>query len=79
MEPIEQELLVKLKKILEGNPREFEKDQSKLEVDAINNILPMGRMGRPKEVAALVRFLASDECSFTNGACIDISGGRATY
>ena len=41
--------------------------------------IPMGRMGRPKEVAALVRFLASDECSFTNGACIDISGGRATY
>lgn len=41
--------------------------------------IPMGRMGKPKEVAALVRFLASDECSFTNGACIDISGGRATY
>ena len=41
--------------------------------------IPMGRMGKPREVAALVRFLASDECSFTNGACIDISGGRATY
>jgi 2-dehydro-3-deoxy-L-rhamnonate dehydrogenase (NAD+) len=41
--------------------------------------IPMGRVGQPAEVAALVHFLASDDCSFTNGACIDISGGRATY
>jgi 3-oxoacyl-[acyl-carrier protein] reductase len=41
--------------------------------------IPMGRVGQPSEVAALVHFLASDDCSFTNGACVDISGGRATY
>lgn len=41
--------------------------------------IPMGRVGKPAEVAALVHFLASDDCSFTTGACIDISGGRATY
>jgi len=41
--------------------------------------IPLGRMGRPEEVAALVHFLASSDCSFTTGACFDISGGRATY
>jgi 2-dehydro-3-deoxy-L-rhamnonate dehydrogenase (NAD+) len=41
--------------------------------------IPMGRTGAPEEVAALVAWLASDECSFTTGAVFDISGGRATY
>ena len=41
--------------------------------------IPMGRMGRPDEVAALVCWLASDECSFSTGATYDISGGRAVY
>jgi 2-dehydro-3-deoxy-L-rhamnonate dehydrogenase (NAD+) len=41
--------------------------------------IPMGRVGQPVEVAALIAWLASDECSFTTGQCIDISGGRATY
>jgi 3-oxoacyl-[acyl-carrier protein] reductase len=41
--------------------------------------IPMGRTGQPKEVAALVAWLASDECSFSTGAVFDISGGRATY
>ncbi len=41
--------------------------------------IPMGRVGQPAEVAALIAWLASDECSFTTGQCIDISGGRATY
>lgn len=41
--------------------------------------LPMGRTGKPEEVAALVHFLASNEASFTTGQCYDISGGRATY
>jgi NAD(P)-dependent dehydrogenase (short-subunit alcohol dehydrogenase family) len=41
--------------------------------------IPMGRVGQPAEVAALIAWLASDECSFTTGQCLDISGGRATY
>ncbi len=41
--------------------------------------IPMGRVGQPEEVAALIHWLASDECSFTTGQCLDISGGRATY
>lgn len=41
--------------------------------------IPMGRVGKPSEVAALVSWLASEECSFSTGAVFDISGGRATY
>ena len=41
--------------------------------------VPMGRLGTPAEVAALVAWLCSDECSFSTGAVYDISGGRATY
>ena len=41
--------------------------------------IPMGRMCQPTEVAALVGWLCSEECSFSTGACYDITGGRATY
>jgi 2-dehydro-3-deoxy-L-rhamnonate dehydrogenase (NAD+) len=41
--------------------------------------IPMGRMGRAEEVAALICWLASEECSFSTGATYDISGGRAVY
>jgi NAD(P)-dependent dehydrogenase (short-subunit alcohol dehydrogenase family) len=41
--------------------------------------IPMGRMGEPEEVAALICWLASEECSFSTGAVYDISGGRAVY
>jgi NAD(P)-dependent dehydrogenase (short-subunit alcohol dehydrogenase family) len=41
--------------------------------------IPMGRLGQVDEVAALVCWLASEECSFSTGAVFDISGGRATY
>jgi NAD(P)-dependent dehydrogenase (short-subunit alcohol dehydrogenase family) len=36
---------------------------------------PIGRMGRPEEVAALVAYLCSSEASFVNGSCYDIDGG----
>ena len=41
--------------------------------------IPMGRTGEIDEIAALVAWLASPECSFSTGAVFDISGGRATY
>jgi len=41
--------------------------------------IPMGRLGKVEEVAALVCWLASEECSFTTGAVFDVSGGRAVY
>ncbi|WP_243076319.1 SDR family NAD(P)-dependent oxidoreductase [Microbacterium sp. SS28] len=45
----------------------------------ITSLIPMGRVGRAEEVAALVAWLSSEECSFSTGAVYDISGGRATY
>lgn len=41
--------------------------------------IPMGRVGQAHEVAALVAWLCSEECSFSTGGVYDISGGRATY
>ena len=41
--------------------------------------IPMGRFGEPAEVAAMVAWLCTEECSFSTGAVFDISGGRATY
>jgi 3-oxoacyl-[acyl-carrier protein] reductase len=41
--------------------------------------IPMGRVGKPEEVAALVAFLCSSDLTFSTGAVYDISGGRATY
>ena len=57
--------------ILEGISQEH--------IDYMVERIPMGRMGRPEEVAALVCWLASEECSFSTGATYDISGGRAVY
>jgi 3-oxoacyl-[acyl-carrier protein] reductase len=41
--------------------------------------IPMGRFGTPEEVAAMVCWLCTDECSFSTGAVFDLSGGRSTY
>jgi NAD(P)-dependent dehydrogenase (short-subunit alcohol dehydrogenase family) len=48
-------------------------------IDYMLSKIPMGRFGEPNEIAALVAWLASEECSFSTGAVFDISGGRATY
>ena len=57
--------------ILEGMEQE--------RVDFLTSKIPLGRLGRPEEVAATILFLASDESTFTTGQCFDVSGGRATY
>jgi len=41
--------------------------------------IPLGRFGETREIAALVAWLASEECSFSTGAVFDLSGGRSTY
>ncbi|MDO8480023.1 MAG: SDR family NAD(P)-dependent oxidoreductase [Candidatus Rokubacteria bacterium] len=58
---------------------ELLKQMEKSTVDLLVSKIPMGRVGRPEEVAALAAWLASDDCSFTTGAVHDLSGGRATY
>ena len=48
-------------------------------LERLVSLIPMRRLGQPSELAALVSWLVSDECSFSSGAVYDISGGRATY
>jgi NAD(P)-dependent dehydrogenase (short-subunit alcohol dehydrogenase family) len=54
-------------------------DMSQEHLDYMTSRIPLGRIGKPDEVAALIAWLASDEMTFSTGACYDISGGRATY
>ena len=49
------------------------------QIDYLTSKIPMGRLGQPEEVAAVIHFLASDDASFVTGQCYDVSGGRATY
>lgn len=49
------------------------------QIDYMKSKIPMGRLGEVEEVAALVCWLASEECSFSTAATFDISGGRTTY
>ena len=48
-------------------------------IDYMLSKIPMSRFVEPKEIASLVVWLASEDCSFSTGAVFDISGGRATY
>ena len=48
-------------------------------IDFMLSKIPKGRFGTVDENAALICWLASEECSFSTGAVFDISGGRATY
>jgi 3-oxoacyl-[acyl-carrier protein] reductase len=52
---------------------------SQQHIDYMVERIPLGRVGRADEVAALVAWLASEDCSFSTGATYDISGGRAVY
>jgi 2-dehydro-3-deoxy-L-rhamnonate dehydrogenase (NAD+) len=51
----------------------------KSQIDYMRSKIPMGRLGEAAESAALVCWLASEECSFSTAATFDISGGRTTY
>jgi 3-oxoacyl-[acyl-carrier protein] reductase len=48
-------------------------------IDYMRSKIPMNRFVEPAEIAAVVCWLASEECSFSTGAVFNISGGRATY
>jgi len=48
-------------------------------IDFMLSKIPLGRFGTVDEIAGLVCWLASEECSFSTGAVFDLSGGRATY
>jgi NAD(P)-dependent dehydrogenase (short-subunit alcohol dehydrogenase family) len=52
---------------------------SQQHIDYMVERIPLGRVGEPEEVAALVCWLASEDMSFSTGATFDISGGRATF
>jgi 3-oxoacyl-[acyl-carrier protein] reductase len=52
---------------------------TELERELFLSRVPLGRMGRPEELAELVSWLASPRCSFSTGATYDLSGGRAVY
>jgi len=55
------------------------KDMTPEQRALLTSKIPLGRLGKPEEVAAVVKFLASDESSFVTGQCYDISGGRSIF
>ncbi len=54
-------------------------DMSQEHIDYMVSRIPLGRVGKPEEVARLIAWLCSAEMSFSTGACFDASGGRAVY
>jgi 3-oxoacyl-[acyl-carrier protein] reductase len=48
-------------------------------IDFMLSKIPMARFGQAEEIAALVAWLCTEDCSFSTGAVFDLSGGRATY
>lgn len=58
---------------------EILKQVSQEHINYMTSRIPMGRVGQPREVAALAAFLCSEEVTFSTGAVFDLSGGRATY
>ena len=55
------------------------KQVTQAHIDYMLSKIPMGRLGKREEAAALVAWLCSEDCSFSTGAVFDLSGGRATY
>src|SRR6185436_15880476 len=52
---------------------------TKQHIDFMLSKIPLGRFGTVDEIAALVAWLCTADCSFSTGAVFDLSGGRATY
>ncbi|MFO1320260.1 MAG: SDR family NAD(P)-dependent oxidoreductase [Burkholderiales bacterium] len=48
-------------------------------IDFMLSKIPMGRFGLTSEIAAMVAWMCTEDCSFTTGGVFDLSGGRATY
>jgi 3-oxoacyl-[acyl-carrier protein] reductase len=55
------------------------KEMTQEHIDYCRSLIPMGRFPRIDEIAAMVAWMASPECSFTTGALFDMTGGRAVY
>ena len=55
------------------------KQVAQAHIDYMLSKIPIGRFGETAEIAAMVAWLASEECSFSTGAVFDLSGGRSTY
>ena len=55
------------------------KQVSQAHIEMMRSKIPMGRFGTVEEVANIIAWLCSSECSFQTGAVFDVSGGRATY
>jgi NAD(P)-dependent dehydrogenase (short-subunit alcohol dehydrogenase family) len=60
---------------VEGYLEKFHKDTKEETRAELRARQPIGRLGQPEEIASMVRYLASDEAAFINGACFDIDGG----
>jgi NAD(P)-dependent dehydrogenase (short-subunit alcohol dehydrogenase family) len=60
---------------VEAYLEKFHKDNKEETRAELRARQPVGRLGRPEEVASMVRFLASDEAAFVNGSCMTIDGG----
>ena len=52
---------------------------SQSHIDFMLSKIPLARFGLPQEIAAMVAWLCSEDCSFSTGGVFDLSGGRATY
>lgn len=55
------------------------RDVSPAMIEYMLSRIPLGRPGRPEEVAAAISWLVSEESTFTTGQTLDLSGGRCTY
>ena len=52
------------------------KDFTQADLEAIYKTIPMGRLGKPEEIAETIAFLASDAAAFMTGAILDVNGGN---